>query len=582
MVDLTKKPYCLSNEQIAWVEDTIASMSVEEKIGQLFIYLCHDLSTQRDEQKRLENIRHICQTYHIGGLRWQGGTPEQVHGQNKAFQENSRIPLLIAANCEAGGNGALQSGTLVAPPSACGAASTDEVAFQMAQVSGSEATAIGCNWTFAPVSDVLLNWRNTIVNTRAFGNDPDTIIRCCKAYMRGMAEHGIACCTKHFPGDGSEERDQHLVMGCNDLSVEEWDKTFGRIYRELFEAGLESVMVGHICQPAYSRLLRPGIQDKDIMPATLAPELLQNLLRDKLGFNGLVLTDASHMAGLACAAPRSVQVPGAIAAGCDMFLFFNDPAEDFQYMMDGYRNGIITQERLHDALTRILGLKARLGLPQKTFPPVEGLSVVGCDAHHQVASQSADATITLVKDTQSLLPVSVEKHRRVKLYFVESAPVSYLDGTDKAKAVVVEELERLGFQVSCNTDYYEMECQNPSPINRFRIIETEPVELFKSRYDLVLMVVNMKGYAQENNVRVKWSASHSNELPWFVHEVPTIGISLNYTNHLIDLPMLKTYINAYAPTREYIRSALEKIVGKSPFKGNFNDVVWCGRWDTRL
>ena len=432
------------------------------------------------------------------------------------------------------------------------------------------------------MSDVLLNWRNTIVNTRAFGDDVETIIRCCTSYMRGMAEKGIACCTKHFPGDGVEERDQHLVMGCNDLSVEQWDATFGRIYRELFQAGLESVMVGHICLPSYSRHFRPGIQDRDILPATLAPELLQDLLREKLGFNGLVLTDASHMAGLACAAPRSRQVPGAIAAGCDMFLFFNDPDEDFQYMLDGYNRGIITPERLHDALLRILGLKAKLGLHRQSFPPVEGLSVVGCEAHRQVASRCAEATITLVKDTQGLLPISPEQFPRVKLYFVESAPVSYLDGTDKAKAVVVEELERCGFAVTCNTDYYEMEAACPSPINRFRIIETEPVEVFKSKYDLALVVVNMKGYAQENNVRVKWSASHSNELPWFVHEVPTIGISLNYTNHLIDLPMLKTFINAYAPTRQYIRGAIEKIVGKSPFRGRCNDVVWCGRWDTRL
>lgn len=577
MVDLKAKPFCLTDEKIKWVEDTISSMSLEEKIGQLFIYLCYD--------RRPEVIENICKNYHVGGLRWQGGKLDAVYEQNKYFQEQSRIPILIAANCEAGGNGAVPSaGTLVASPAACSAAKDGGTAYDMGKVGGIEAKAIGCNWTFAPVSDVLINWRNTIVNTRAFGNDPDKIIDCALSYMKGMAESGIACCTKHFPGDGTEERDQHLVMGCNDLSVEEWDSTFGKIYKTLFDAGLESVMVGHICLPAYSKKLRPDVYTSDdkIMPATLAPELLQDLLRDKLGFNGLVLTDASHMAGIACAAPRSVQVPGAIAAGCDMFLFFNDVEEDYKYMMDGYKNGIITEERLSDALHRILGLKAKVGLDKFSFPEKDGLKVVGCDAHHEIAAKSADSTITLVKDTQKNLPINPALKKRAKLYFIETAPISYLDGTDKAKKIVIEELERVGFEVTAHTDYYEMETEKPDFQNRLKIMQTEPVEAFKKKYDVVFMFVNMKGYAQENNVRVKWSASHSNELPWFVHEVPTIGVSLNYTNHLIDLPMLKTFINAYAPTREYIRAVCEKIVGKSKFKGKANDVVWCGRWDTKL
>ena len=228
----------------------------------------------------------------------------------------------------------------------------------MGYVSGIEAAAIGCNWNFAPVSDLFLNWRNTIVNTRCFSNDPDINIEMCKAYIRGVHNQKIACCTKHFPGDGSEERDQHLLMGCNDLSCEEWDATYGKVYQALIDDGLESIMAGQICQPAYTRKFHPEIKDEEIKPATLSPELLQNLLRGQLGFNGLIVTDASHMAGLTCSCPRSEQVPGTIAAGCDMFLFFHDPEEDLRYMMEGYKNGIITEERLSDALHRILGMNS--------------------------------------------------------------------------------------------------------------------------------------------------------------------------------------------------------------------------------
>ena len=572
MVNLREKPFNLNDEQLSWVENTLSSMTLEEKIGQLFICMNYD--------HREEKYKEMIERFHVGGIRWQGGSLKDQYDQNRYYQEHSKIPVLIAANLEAGAEKSLKGGTLLAPGPAMGAAGP-EVARLMADKAAEEAKAIGVNWTFAPITDVVYNWRNTIVNNRAFGNDPDEVIADSIAYMEGAHKHGLACCCKHFPGDGVEERDQHLVLGCNDLSVEEWERSFGKVYRAVFEAGVESVMVGHICMPAWSKKLRPGMTDEDILPATLSPELLQDLLRGHLGFNGLVLTDASHMAGLSTAAPRSVQVPGAIAAGCDMFLFFNDPEEDYGYMMNGYKNGVITDERLNEAVTRILGLKAKLNLYKYEFPSEDGLSIVGCEDHHEAAAVCADKSVTLVKDTQHILPLNPAKKPRAILYYVETAPVSYLNGTDPAKKIVVEELERAGFTVDCHQDYYEMECEQMSPMNAFKIMETPSVEEFKSKYDVVFMVVHMKGYAQENNVRVKWSAAHSSELPWFVYEVPTIGISLNYTNHLYDLPMLKTFVNAYAPTREYIRAAVEKIVGKSEFKGKANDLVWCGRWDTR-
>ena len=572
MVDLRKKPFCLNDEQLAWVERTLASMTLEEKIGQLFICLNYD--------HRPEFYQNMIENFHVGGVRWQGGTLKEQYEQNKYYQEHSKIPVLIAANLEAGAEKSVKGGTLLAPGPAMGAAGP-EVARLMADKAAEEAKAIAVNWTFAPITDVVYNWRNNIVNNRAFGNDPDEVIADSIAYMEGAHKHGLACCCKHFPGDGVEERDQHLVLGCNDLSVEEWEKSFGKVYRAVFEAGVESVMVGHICMPAWSKKLRPEMTDADILPATLSPELLQDLLRDRLGFNGLVLTDASHMAGLTTAAPRSVQVPGAIAAGCDMFLFFGDPAEDFGYMMDGYKKGIISEQRLSDALHRILGLKAKLNLYKTPFPSEDGLSIVGCEEHHKAAAICADQSVTLVKDTQKLLPIDPKKRPRAMLYYIESAPISLLDGIDPAKKIVIEELERVGFTVDCHKDYYEMECEKMSPWNAIKITQMPPMETFKSQYDVVFLFVHMKGYAQENNVRVKWSGAHSGELPWYVPEVPTVGVSLNYTNHLYDLPMLKTFVNAYAPTREYIRAAIEKITGKSEFMGKANELVWCGRWDTR-
>lgn len=136
-----------------------------------------------------------------------------------------------------------------------------------------------------------------------------------------------------LPGDGTEERDQHLILGVNELSVEEWENSFGKVYLNHIENGVEMIMAGHIALPEYQKALRPGLEDKDVMPATLAEELIQDLLKEKLDFNGMVITDASHMLGMTSAMRREDYVPGAIAAGCDMFLFFNNMEEDFNFML---------------------------------------------------------------------------------------------------------------------------------------------------------------------------------------------------------------------------------------------------------
>lgn len=577
-VDLTKKPFNLNKEDIEWVHKTIDGMTLKEKIGQLFI----NLGRKTDEKY----IRNLVENHHIGGARYIETTAEKIHQQNSLYQKYSKIPLLIATNCEAGGNGACKEGTLVATGAQCAATSSTRAAYQMGRISGIEATALGCNWTFGPIVDILFNWRNTIVNTRAFGKDVDEVIDMAKAYMDGIHKSNMITCAKHFPGDGVEERDQHLLMGINNLSCEEWDKSFGRVYKELIHHGLEAVMVGHIALPEYSKKYGLVNNPEEVMPATLAPELVNGLLRKELGFNGLVITDASHMGGLVCKKPRSRQVPEAIAAGCDMFLFFHDIEEDIQYMMDGYENGIISKERLQDALERILGMKAKLGLHKdsskgKLVGSKENLKKIGCKDHLDIAKEIADESITLVKDTQNLLPIRDPNKKRARLYYIESAPLSYTEGLDPAKSIVIEELESAGFDVDVNESYYDLEMKESSPFNKFKVMDLPTVEEFKKTYDVVFVFVHMKEYARENNVRVKLSAPHSNELPWWVCEVPTVCVSLNYTNHLYDLPMMKTYINAYAPTRECIKATIEKIVGKSEFKGKYNENVWCNRQDTR-
>lgn len=585
-VDLKAKPYNLSDEDIKWVQDTIASMSIEEKIGQLFV----NMGASRTE----EYLTGMLNDYHIGAVRYNPGKAEEVYDQNKILQENSKIPLLIAANTEAGGNGACTDGTEVGLEVKIGATNDAKWAYEMGRVSGVEASAIGCNWSFAPIVDINRNWRNPIISNRCFSNDPDVVLEMSLAYMKGIQESGIAPAAKHFPGDGIDERDQHLSFAPNHLSCEEWDATFGKVYQGLIDAGLPSIMAGHIHQPAYSKFFNPELKDEDLLPATLSKELITDLLRGKLGFNGVVVTDASHMVAMTSAMKRSDMLPTAIAAGCDLFLFFNDPDEDFGYMMDGYKNGVITEERLEAALTRILGLKASLGLHKKAkteimMPKEEALQQIGRPENVALFKEVADHAITLVKDKQDIWPVTPEKYKRVLLVNVKGSESAFgkLISGGKAKPVdmLKEELEAKGFEV----EIYE------SPIEKiFKLPEEEqmkhimsayaakrPIKELTDKYDLIINVANvgMGDVVQ----RMVWNALKGTpDIPFYIHEVPTIFVSVNSPFHLADVPQVKTYINAYDGKKATIEALVEKMMGESEFKGVDPVDAYCGFLDTRI
>jgi beta-N-acetylhexosaminidase len=159
------------------------------------------------------------------------------------------------------------------------------MASHLGEICAEEAGPAGFNWAFAPIIDIDMNFRNPITNTRTFGSDPKLVAAMGEAYVKAVESRGMAASIKHFPGDGHDERDQHLVTSVNGLSCEEWDATYGLAYRTCIAAGAKTVMVGHILQPAYIRHFNPGIRDEDMLPATLSPELLGGLLRTKLGFN---------------------------------------------------------------------------------------------------------------------------------------------------------------------------------------------------------------------------------------------------------------------------------------------------------
>ncbi len=555
-MNLKAKPFQLGSRDIAWVDTTLSKMTLEEKIGQLFCPIGYSTDP---------SYLDMLLSHHIGGLFFRDGVGAEMRATFEYAQSHSEIPLLIPSNLEAGGDGAATDGTPYGKQMACAAADDKVYAYRLGKIACSEASALGINWAFAPVVDIDANDHNPITNVRTYGRDVDVIISYAKEYMRGARECGVATSIKHFPGDGIDERDQHLLTSVNSLSMEEWDNSYGRIYRELIEEGTLSVMVGHIALPSYQVHYNPESKGK-IIPATLSKELLNHLLREKLGFEGLIITDATPMVGFTSAMKRSVSIPYAVECGCDMILFNKDLHEDYQFMLEGYRNGILSEKRLNDANRRILAMKAALRLHEKKLhgllvPDERKLSILKDKQHIAWARELADQSITLVKDTQRLLPLSPEKCHRILLEILGSFP-----SNERVITKMQEELEKKGFEVTL----YEKEDFD---------VGVDNVAQFRKKYDCVLYIGNVENASNQTTNRINWYTfwGQGNNVPWFADEVPVLFISLANPYHLLDVPMIKTYINCYSNNDYVLEAVVKKITGGDTFYGKSPIDPFCGR-----
>ncbi len=603
MVDLKAKPFYLNDEQIKWVNDTISKMTLDEKIGQLFVHFTAAVE-EEDVKSEIRECRNM------GGIRFNPLEKEAIWEMNYNYQKHSKIPVLSAVNTESGGIGATKSGTYIGNEMKIAATRDKKLAYQLGLISGIEAKAVGCNWAFAPITDLVLDWHNPGISTRGWGSDPELVLEFSKEYFRGMTDAGMVCAMKHFPGDGADERDPHVSSSTNPLSVEEWDRTYGYVYRGMIEAGIHSVMPGHIMLPAYQKYFNPEIEDRDLLPATLCKEILTDLLRGKLGFNGLIVSDASHMVGVAGRMKRSELVPRAIQAGCDMFLFYNDPDEDFEFMKNGYLNGIITEERLHEALQRILGLKAAAGLANFSidkFPPFSGLAVVGKPEYKKITQEVSDKAITLVKSIEEeVFPVTPERYKRILLVPVGPEPDSMLSlagmGVDGSQYVkqLKEKLEARGLTVNVYVDPIKknLERMKKAPKWLMKLIlrriakksrkskgaygMKQPIRALTENFDLVLSVANVTS-TMKTVQRLEWAISKGGwDNPWYVNDIPTIFVSFACPFHLADVPQVKNYINCYDADETTIDALIDKLAGKSEFKGTSPVDAFCGFIDTRI
>lgn len=588
MVDLKAKPYYLADEDIKWVEDTIAGMSDEEKVGQLFF----QLTSSHDE----EHLKTLMEKYHLGGCRYNPAPGVAIQEQNRKLQKYAKVPVFIACNTEMGGDGACADGTVIGSGIKIGATGNKEYAYQLGKMANEEAAAIGCNMAFAPVCDIAYNWQNTEIIGRAFGNDPERVADMSVEYLKGAHTiDGFACAAKHFPGNGLDFRDAHLSNNVNDMDVEQWDASYGHVYKSLIDNDLDAIMGGHILMPKYAKAINPDLQEDDMMPATLSPEIMTTLLRDKLGFNGMVVTDASHMVGMTNRMKRSEMLPLSINAGCDMFLFFNDPDEDFSTMLNAYKNGVISEERMVEALTRILGLKAHLGLHKKAkedlVPQPDVLAkILGKDEYKEMQKAISQDAITLVKyKDKDVLPIIPEKYKRIMIVHVKGAGGA-MDELMKAMGygggnpaeMLKEKLCAKGFDAFIyESPIDKMKKQiaaGQKPDINLYFAGKNAIADFVKDMDLVITLCNVQ------NGRPSFGMSKGGgEIPWYVFELPVVVVGCGAPTMLADVPMARTYINTYDSKESTMDALVEKLLaGEEAFTAKDPIDSFCGLFDTRL
>ena len=353
---LKKKPFYLSDGDIAWVKNTASSLSIREKVAQLFLPVCMDLG--------IENIDRLL-SYKPGGMhRFSTAPAEALRSSALHAQDRSEVPLLMSSDLEFGILGTMGSGgtNFQTQLGVAASAEKERDAERMARIAAREGRMLGFNWSFTPVVDINYNFRSHITALRSFGSDHAVVGDLGSRYIRVLQDEGMAACAKHWPGDGVDERDQHLVTTANTLTMEDWRRSYGFVYRKMIDADVLTIMSAHITLPAYDREVDPGTPIERVLPASISRTLNVVLLREELGFNGLIISDATGMAGLTALGRREEIVPQVINGGCDIFLFSVDDEMDFGILLNATERGVISRERLDEALLRILGLKASLGL----------------------------------------------------------------------------------------------------------------------------------------------------------------------------------------------------------------------------
>ncbi|MBQ1110214.1 glycoside hydrolase family 3 protein [Streptomyces sp. 404i] len=433
----------------------IAGMSLEEKVGQLFVMRVYGHSATDPDQADIDaNLKEIgvrtaaelISTYHVGGIiyfTWAHNTrdPHQIADlsnglQRAALAGRSRLPLLVSTDqehgivCRVG-----EPATLLPGAMALGAGGSRSDTRRAAWIAGAELAALGINQNYAPDADVNVNPANPVIGVRSFGSDPAAVAALVAEQVKGYQGAGIASTAKHFPGHGDTSTDSHTGLPVINHTRAQWEELDAPPFRAAIRARIDSIMTAHIVVPAL---------DPSEDPATLSRPILTGILREELGYDGVVVTDSLGMEGVRTKYGDDRVPVLALLAGVDQLLNPPNLSVAWNAVLEAVRGGEISEARVDESILRILRLKSRLGLFRDPFVSRRGVErTVGSRAHRAAADRIAERTTTLLADPGTLLPLSRRSHRN--LLVVGADPASPSGTTGPPTSTLANTFGELGF-----------------------------------------------------------------------------------------------------------------------------------------
>jgi beta-N-acetylhexosaminidase len=537
----------LSPEEQQWVDASLAELTLEQKVGQVFCpYMIDErLSPEEQIEEYAVRFRDETKAFTPGGYYLNRYyipiTPAILNNIKKI----SPVPPLICADMEAGAGGGL--GGVVAPdlvtfPPAMGIGATgsEQYAYQAGRCTGWQARMIGVHFVFAPSLDVNINHDNPIINIRSFGEDPELVSRLGSAFIRGLQDGGVAASAKHFPGHGDTSEDSHLLLSTITADRERLDKVeLYPYHRAINNADVYAIMTAHLAVPA----LEPNAK----LPATLSSIILKDLLRDEMGFTGLIVTDAMLMGGVTTQYEAGEAAVLAFKAGADWILMSPDMHSAYSAVLKAVQSNDISEERLNESVVRVLSLKAKLGLHEEESIDLDGLSEVHDLNHYptKVSYAMCDSAVTVVKNDDNILPLrGVESMTALLLNDAEEK------FSDSGESFFEELSMRMNSDISCASLDPGMDQEQIESVSR--IVEQSDVLLV----GLVIQVLPEKDSVEipEEYANIINAALAANK--------QVIMISFGNPYILRRFPDVTAYICAYSYFQPMVNSVVDILFGE--------------------
>ncbi len=525
--------------QERWADRVLANLTLDQKLGQLVCEREAFIRRQPDPAAWL-------QQYPVGSafvgaeiIQADLDRTDPVREAVSALRAaTGPAPILCCGDFEHGVGSEISGMTRFPALMTLGATRDPALACAYGEAIAREARSLGVGWAFAPVADLSVNPANPVVNQRAAGDDAEAVLSLLRPHIRGMQENGIAACAKHFPGDGTDDRNQHMVTALNTMSLARWRRTQGRVFRDLIADGVASIMIGHLAFPA---LEPPDRRTGRYRPATASRRVMTDLLRGELGFQGVAVTDALTMAGFCTWAPYEQRMLDCFQAGADVFLWPDTPRW-FALMRRALEDGRADPARLDESVRRVLRLKARLGLPD--WAPGARLDAGRLAAHRAVADRVAEHSVTLLRCAQGRLPLRGEGASLLMLV-LQGQPVA-ADAFAPFRSV----FEQRGFRVTLGAF---------ADFKRYR----DDLD----RYAAVLALIHIGTLNSQGVMRITGPAA-GQVWPFVAHPYErVVWISFGNPYGLYEVASAETYVNAYCDSAASQVAAARALLGEIPFQG---------------